>query len=80
MVFPEGIYYNRKKDQCRTPRVNDAFRYIAGLARVLGQKEKRELQLELHGPSFVEADIELSNFLADLQELELFMKRFEQQG
>jgi len=24
-----------------------------------------------------EADIELSNFLADLQELELFMKRFQ---
>ena len=28
-------------------------------------------------PLSVEADIELSNFLADLQDLELFMKRFQ---
>jgi site-specific DNA recombinase len=53
LVFPEGIYYNRKKDECRTPKVNEAFRYIAGVARVLGQKEKRELQFELHIPSLV---------------------------
>ena len=54
MVFPEGIYYNRKKDECRTPRVNDAFRYFARLARLSGEKEKRELQFELHVPSLVE--------------------------
>jgi len=53
MVFPEGIYYNRKKDECRTPKVNEAFRYIARLARFSGEKEKRELQFELHVPSLV---------------------------
>ena len=53
MVFPEGIYYNRKKDQCRTPKVNEAFRYLAGVARVLERKEKRELQFDLHVPSSV---------------------------
>ena len=34
MVFPEGFYYNRKIDQCRTPRINSVFSYIAELARV----------------------------------------------
>ncbi len=63
MVFPEGIYYNRKKDQCRTPKVNEAFHYIAGLARVLGAKEKRELQFELHVPSLVDTTVPLSNLL-----------------
>ncbi len=34
LVFPEGMTYNRKKDQCRTLRVNSVFRYIAVVARV----------------------------------------------
>ena len=38
-VFPEGILYNRKNDECRTPRVNEVFRQMAGLVRVLGEKE-----------------------------------------
>ncbi|WP_394337901.1 recombinase family protein [Flavipsychrobacter stenotrophus] len=53
MVFPDGIYYNRKKDECRTPKVNVAFRYFARLERLSGEKEKRELQFELHVPSLV---------------------------
>lgn len=53
LAFPEGIYYNRKNDECRTPKVNEAFRYFAGVAMVSGEKEKRELQFELHVPSSV---------------------------
>ncbi len=77
LVFPEGIYYNRKKDECRTPKYNLTFGYFAGLAMVSGEKEKGNCNNILQFPSCVEADIELSNFLADLQELELFMKRFQ---
>jgi site-specific DNA recombinase len=29
LLFPEGMYYDKKKDKCRTPRVNDLFRYTA---------------------------------------------------
>lgn len=53
MVFPDGIYYNRKKDQCRTPKVNEALRYLADVASVLEVKEKREPQFDLHVPSLV---------------------------
>lgn len=37
LIFPEGILYNRKNDQCRTPRVNEVFRQMTGLVRVLGE-------------------------------------------
>ena len=53
LVFPDGIYYNRKKDECRTPKYNFTFSYFARLARNSGEKEKRELQFELHVPSLV---------------------------
>ena len=29
LVFPDGMYYNRKNDQCRTDRVNEVFSCIA---------------------------------------------------
>ena len=29
LLFPEGMFYNRKNDQCRTPRVNEVFLDIA---------------------------------------------------
>ncbi len=41
LVFPDGIRYNRKKDESRTERVNSVFSYIAQLAWVVG-KEKSE--------------------------------------
>ena len=53
LVFPEGIYYNRKKDECRTPKVNQAFRYFAALARVSGEKEKGNCNKILQFPSLV---------------------------
>ena len=34
LVFPEGIAYNRKKDECLTLRVNSIFRCIADVASV----------------------------------------------
>ncbi len=39
MLFPEGFYYNRIKDQVRTSRINSVFTYIASLARVSGNEK-----------------------------------------
>lgn len=70
MAFPEGIYYNRKKDECRTPKVNEAFRYIARLAGFSGEKERRDMQFELHAPASVGPTGEMSNQIwADLIEI-----------
>ena len=33
MLFPEGIYYNREKDEVRTKRVNSFFSLIAGISK-----------------------------------------------
>jgi site-specific DNA recombinase len=53
LVFTEGISYNRKNDQCRTLEVNEVFSYFAGLARVLGSKEKGDCNVNLQIPSLV---------------------------
>ena len=39
LVFPEGMTYDRKKDRCRTIRVNSIFRCIAELAGILGDEK-----------------------------------------
>jgi site-specific DNA recombinase len=33
LIFPEGIFYNKKKDECRTEKVNSVFRFISGISR-----------------------------------------------
>ena len=53
LVFPDGIYYNRKSDECRTRKVNSFFLCMSSLKRVLEEKEKREPQSELYVPSLV---------------------------
>ena len=39
LLFPDGIYYNRKTQGCRIPKINNVFSYISSLQRALGQKE-----------------------------------------
>ena len=39
LVFPKGITYNKKTDQCRTSEINPLFAYIAHLKGVLVQKK-----------------------------------------
>jgi hypothetical protein len=34
IAYPEGIFYNRKNDECRTVRKNDVFKNITDLAQV----------------------------------------------
>jgi site-specific DNA recombinase len=48
LLFPDGISYNRKNDECRTLRVNEIFRAMASLAGV-SEKEKPELSCENSG-------------------------------
>jgi site-specific DNA recombinase len=63
LVFPNGIRYNRKKDESRTERVNSVFSYIVQLARVV-EKEKSEHKEENFSVSaFVERIRPLSNKL-----------------
>jgi len=33
-AVPEGIFFNRAEDRCRTTGVNEVFSYIAGLVRL----------------------------------------------
>ncbi|MCW3122470.1 MAG: resolvase domain protein [Flavipsychrobacter sp.] len=53
LLFPEGVYYNRKKDECRTPKVNEAFRYFVRVSRVLGENNKGNCNENLQFPSLV---------------------------
>ncbi len=39
LVFPEGMLYNRKNDECRTERVNTIFSTSAALARISGENK-----------------------------------------
>lgn len=39
IAFPEGMYYSKKTDSVRTPRVNELIRISSELSKVLGQKE-----------------------------------------
>jgi len=41
LVFPEGILYNRKEDECRTHNANGVFQYIAELKRLLEESKSR---------------------------------------
>lgn len=41
LVFPKGMFYDKKKDECRTNEVNGVFSYIADVAQVLEQSKSR---------------------------------------
>ena len=40
LMFPEGIYYNKKKEAFRTPKVNSVFSYIASVKHSPNENEK----------------------------------------
>jgi hypothetical protein len=54
LVFSNGIRYNRKKDECRTERVNSVFSYIAQLARVVGKVKSGYKEENFSVSAFVE--------------------------
>ena len=41
LLFPKGMFYDKKKDECRTDEVNGVFSYIADVAQVLKQSKIR---------------------------------------
>lgn len=43
LVFPEGIFYNRQIDKCRTEKINPVFRYIIELERIMGERKAAQL-------------------------------------
>lgn len=45
MIFPEGIFYNKKRGQTRTEKLNSIFCLIAGQQRVSAER-KRDLSFE----------------------------------
>ncbi|MEO7211804.1 recombinase family protein [Mucilaginibacter sp.] len=48
LIFPEGISYNRETDQCRTPRINSMFLYLAYLKQVTLKTKRGIPALELN--------------------------------
>jgi len=55
IVFPAGITYNKKNDQCRTPEINPLFSYIAHLKQVLVQKKIGTTDVSFNYSDLVEA-------------------------
>jgi site-specific DNA recombinase len=39
LVYPSGLFYDKRKDECRTFRVNSLFLYIAHLKQIIEQKK-----------------------------------------
>lgn len=54
LVFPDGFVYDRKNDQCRTPRINSVFAYMASLARLSDQQKSGNSNQKVEVPAPVE--------------------------
>jgi site-specific DNA recombinase len=48
LVFPEGISYDKKKDECRTTRINWLFAYVAHLQQNTSEKKRGIPALQLN--------------------------------
>jgi site-specific DNA recombinase len=47
LVFPDGLLYDRKTDECRTKRINNVFLYIAYFQQVISNKKRGIPELNL---------------------------------
>ena len=61
MLFPEGIFYDKKKDSVRTGRVNSVFACFVALARVFREKKSGGSNLKLLSPTLVDLTSKKSN-------------------
>ena len=52
LLFPEGITYSKKTDECRTPRINSVFSYIAYFQQLATNKKRGIPELGLDFASF----------------------------
>lgn len=53
LIFPKGILYNRKNDECRTEEVDEIFGYFASLNSVLREKKNGNCNKNLQFPPLV---------------------------
>lgn len=53
LVFPEGMSYSKKNDECRTRRVNSIFGHIVHLKQVFGQEKSGIPELNLENAASV---------------------------
>lgn len=70
LLFPKGIWYNKKTGECRTTEINSVFRYIAELTGNLAKIEMGESKLIFDIPHLVElAGTGSNRFMEDLMKL-----------
>ncbi len=53
LVFPDGMSYCRKTNECRTPRINSVFHYIADLTGISAKSKSGNITLSSDVPAFV---------------------------
>src|SRR5690606_29934710 len=52
LIFPKGISYSKKTDECRTPRINTLFSYITYYHQIISNKKRGIPELGLDFASF----------------------------
>src|SRR5690606_17422937 len=61
LIFPEGIFYNKKNDECRTERLNYIFALINNISEDYHKKERGQLnELIQLSPLVARERVELS--------------------
>ncbi len=53
LLFPEGIRYNKKNNECRTSKINSVFYYIARLVRDMAEIKRGDIKLLFDIPHLV---------------------------
>ncbi|MBX3164831.1 MAG: recombinase family protein [Bacteroidetes bacterium] len=53
LLFPEGIRYSKKNNECRTTKINSVFSYIAHLVRDMGQIKSGASKFLIDCPALV---------------------------
>ena len=65
LIFPEGMYYSKKKDICQIERLNAVFLCMSQLEGIIKANKKGEISSETNFPFFVQRAGELSNFFVE---------------
>ena len=69
MVFPDGVAYDREKDDYRTFKVNSVIELIAHQSRLLEDNKKEEADFLTKLPPLVRDPDKISNFVSDLESI-----------
>ena len=66
LMFPEGIWYDRKSEGCRTGKVNSFFSWIASQEGLSGGNKNGNDQCKLKVPALVPPRGTLSNQIIEI--------------